>query len=279
VLLKEEQKLFKLLKGYVSGNISREKFTYSYCELLPLLESKLDKGLYHPLHVIVPTEDNSERAWKEDMRDMYLREIKNLDELVEKDEPSYAEKLSEEQQKALCQEAIQSIPKVALERSSIEWVKNNLIKDDEFVFIDEENNSRFDSYDVLYKACLVRKSFIMTAFSGGLPKLDYDYTLLINSLKKKVDGNTVWIRCSESDGLTAVDGTTWYTDPAEEIENLNWLEYTDPQMIQWGVCHLLFIPSNREWMLVHSNDFEGFSITLHGTGAFVSDVLNELNNA
>ncbi len=279
MLLKEEQKILELLNEYLSEKISRKEFTDTYSGLLPELESKLEEGLYHPLNVIVATDDNSERAWKEDMRNMYLREIENLDRLLEKDEPSYAENLTEEQQKELCNEAIDFIPKAALDRSSKKWIESSLIEDEEFSFFDESGKSKLGNSEVLYQAKLVRKSFIMTAFSGGLAKLEYDYALLIETLKKHTGGDTVWVRCSEPDGFRSIDGTPWYTDPADEIENLNWLEYTDPETTQWGPCYLLFMPENRKWLLVHANDFEGFSVVLHGPKDFLDEVLNEINHA
>jgi hypothetical protein len=279
VLLKEERKILHLLNEYVSGSISREKFVAKYGRLLPRLKEKLEDGLYHPLHVIVPTEDNSERAWKESMRNMYLQEIANLDQMLEDDEPSYVEKLTEEDQKSLCKEAIEFIPKAALERSTIEWIQGNLILNEEFVFNEDNGNPRFEVVEQLYTAGLKRMSFIMTAFSGDLPKLKFKYFDLIETLKRKTEANTIWVRCSEPDGLTAVDGTPWYSNPADEIENLTWLEYTDPQETQWGVCHLLFMPSHREWLLLHSNDFNNFSINLYGRVDFIRSVLGEIDCA
>lgn len=279
MLLKEEQKIFVLLNEYLSGEVSREKFSRVYTKLITKLKPKLEKGLYHPLDVIVPTEDNNERAWKENMRNMYLREIERLDRLLEENEPSYAEKLTEHQQKELCKEAIDVIPKAALGRSSKVWIESNLIEDEEFTFVDENGKSKLGSSEVLYQATLVRKSFIMTAFSGGLTKLEYDYALLVKTLKIHADGDTVWVRCSESDGFTSIDSAPRYIDPDDEVENINWLEYTDPQTNQWGPCYLLFMPGNRKWLLVHSNNFEGFSIVLHGPKEFMGEVLSEVNNA
>ena len=278
MLIKEEQEIFELITEYLSGAVSREQFTESYSQLLPKLESRLDGGLYHPLNVIVATEDNSERAWKENMRNMYLREIENLDSLLAEDEPSYAEKLTEQQQKELCQEALKYMPKAALDRASKEWVEDNLIEEDQFVFVDDKGNSKLGSYEILYQEKLVRRSFIMTAFSGGLPKLKFNYALLIETLKKHSPGDTVWLRCSEPDGFSAVESSPWYTDPAEETENLNWLEYTDPQSTQWGPIYLIFMSADREWLLVHANNFEEFSMTLYGAEEFLSNVLSELKS-
>lgn len=277
MLITEEQKIFELLKIYVNGDMSRSEFTESYSKLLPGLSDKLDEGLYDPLDVIIPTEDNSEQAWKENMREMYLREIENLDNLLEEDEQSYSEQLSEQQQKELCQRAIKYIPIAALDRSSKKWIENNLIENEEFVFFDGQGKSKFESHKVLYEAKLVQKSFIMTAFCGGLPQLDFKYSELIDVLKDNdISVSTVWARCSEPDGFALVASAPWYTNTSDEIENLNWLEYTDPQTTQWGVCHLVFMPSNKEWMLVHTNDFNNFSIALHGKEVFISNILERL---
>lgn len=277
MLITEEQKIFELLKNYVSGDISCSEFTESYSKLLSDLEDKLDEGLYHPLDIIISTEDNSEQAWKENMREMYLREIENLDNLLEEDEPSYSEKLTEQQQKELCQKAIKYIPVAALERSSKKWVENNLIEDEEFVFFDSQGKSKFENHKVLYEAKLVQKSFIMTAFCGGLSKLDFKYSELIDVLKESDESeSTIWVRCSEPDGFASVASTPWYTNTSEEIENINWLEYTDPETTQWGACHLIFMPSNKEWVLVHTNDFNNFSIALHGKEAFISNILKKV---
>lgn len=277
MLLTEEQKIFELLKNYVNGGMSRSEFTESYSKLLPELNDKLDEGLYNPLDIIVPTKDNNEQAWKENMREMYLREIENLDNLLEEDEPSYSEKLSDHQQKELCQEAIKYMPMAALDRSSKKWIENNLIEDEEFVFFDGQGKSKLENHKVLYEAKLVDKSFIMTAFCGGLSQLDFKYSELIDVLKESDEGkNTVWVRCSEPDGFASVASSPWHTDTSDEIENLNWLEYIDPETTQWGVCHLVFMPSNKEWLLVHTNDFDNFSIALHGKEAFISNVLKKV---
>ena len=278
-MLNEEQAVSDLLNSYISGELTRDTFTEKYKKLSENLESLLDEGLYHPLHIIVPTEENSDRAWKENMRSMYLNEISELDKLLEDDEPSYSEMLTEEKQKELCQEAIMAIPRFARERTVASWVKKNLIEDEEFVFMQKEGISKFGSVLPIYDAALRQKSILMTALFGGLGKLEFNYYDLIKELRSISKCECIWVLCSEPDGFSTVNIAPWYADQENEIENFNWLEYSDPESTQGGPCYLLFMPEDTSWMLLHENNFEKITISLHAKEKVMAQISDLVKNA
>ena len=278
-MLNEEQAVSELLKSYVAGELTRDVFTERYKKLSAVLEPLLDDGLYHPLHVIVPTKENSDKAWKENMRSMYLNEIAELDKLLEENKPSYSELISEEKQKELCHEAILAIPRFAQEREIVSWIKENLIEDEEFVFTQKDGSSKFGGSLSIYTTPLRQKSILMTGLFGELPKLDLEYYSLIKELRSNTESECLWVHCSEPDGFTSVEAASWYLDQEDEIENFNSLEYSDPEHTQGGTYNLVFIPVDVSWMLVHENNFESISITLHGKPELVDEIQKRIKSA
>ncbi|MEX0728744.1 MAG: hypothetical protein WD065_20895, partial [Planctomycetaceae bacterium] len=197
-------------------------------------------------------------------------------------EPSYYEKLSEDEQKEICKEAIEAIPKVALYRSISEWIQHNLIEGknySRFAFFDADGNSFLESFRILYEVPLICESFILTALAAGLSKPSFSYSGLIDSLKIAAHADTVWARCCECEGACWVEETGWYTDPRNEIENLQWIEYQGPSSTQGSPKHLVLVPEHKEWMLVHTNDFKKFSMVLHGSQDFINAIVKQSTEA
>jgi len=81
-----------------------------------------------------------------------------------------------------------------------------------------------------------------------------------------------WVRCSEPDGFSNIEVSHFFTDPYQDIENLHWIEHTDSQSTQGGVCHLILVAEDRSWMLLHTNTFSEFKIELHGSKQFIEKV-------
>ncbi len=277
MLISEEKEILELLEQYTNGELSRNTFTEKYGQVFAKLEEKFGDDVCYPLNIIVPTSGNSEQAWMQSMRETYQRELENLDSMLKEDEPSYTEKLSEEEQKELCVEAIGSIPKAALDRAAKQWIEDNLVEDEEFKFDDEAGVSKFGACKTLFQAKLVHESILMSALSGNLGRLDFEYAELVRLLKdSNEDVKTVWVRCSDVDGFSCIENTSWYTDHNQEVENLNWIEHTSAEETQWGACHLVLLPAHKEWMLVHSNDYENFKIQLHGSESFIKGITDQL---
>ncbi|OUS29202.1 hypothetical protein A9Q99_08795 [Gammaproteobacteria bacterium 45_16_T64] len=279
MLVNEEKEILELLEQYTDGELSRNTFTEKYGEVFAKLKEKLGDVVCYPLNIIIPSSENSEQAWQQNMREMYLREIESLDSMLEEDEPSYTETLSEKEQKELCSEAMRDIPKTALDRDAKQWIEDSLVEDGEFIFFDEAEVSKFGASRTLYQANLVHESILMSALSGDFGRLDFEYAALVRLLKdSNKDVKTVWVRCSDVDGFSSIENTCWYTDENQEVENLNWIEHTSPEETQWGACYLVLLPANKEWMLVHSNDYESFKIQLHGSDSFINGITERLKN-
>ncbi len=247
MMLKEEQEIIGLIEDYFANRLNLDDFLTSFRRLIPKLDSKLDEWLYYPLKDIADSK--------------------------------YFDKLPKFRKLEILKEAVDFIPKAAFDRDAKKWIENNLIEDEELVFMDQQGSSKFGAHEILYQAPLKRMSFIMSALTNGLPSLEYSYEILIDKLRSHTLDDTIWVRSSMCDGYPVIDSTSWYTNESDEIENISWLEHTSPQETQWGECHLLFMPSNYEWLLLHTNDYESFSISLHGNKTFIKSILKQVRNA
>jgi hypothetical protein len=271
--MKSAEAIVELIQNYLNNEIDQVNFNNSYPPLLAKYEEDIDDSAYYPLDVLAPSENNDDKAWKQNMKEMYLSEIAKLDDMLEDNEPSYSETMSVEKQKEHCREALERLPIELLDRSTKSWVKDELLEDDEFIFFDERKRSKLGCHKVLYVAPLESESFLITALNGSMPKFDFDYSELLQCLKKHGGHQrATWIRCSEPDGFSNIEVSQFFTDPYQDIENLHWIEHTGSQSTQGGVCHLILIAEDRSWMLLHTNTFSEFKIELHGSRQFIDEV-------
>jgi len=271
--MKSANAILKLIQDYLDNKIDQGYFNKSYPSLLAKYEEDISDSAYHPLDILAPSESNDDKAWKENMREMYLSEIAKLDELLEENEPSYSETMTVEKQKEHCKEALERLPVELLDRSTKDWIEKTLLENESFEFYDKNNNSKLGRHKVFYSTPLESDSFLITALSGHLPKMDIDHSKLLYSLKSLSNSQSAtWVRCSEPDGFYSIEVSQYFTDPYECIENLLWIEHTDSESTQGGVCHLVLVSQDRSWMLVHTNTFDEFKIVLHGSEEFIEKV-------
>jgi hypothetical protein len=273
--MKSAKAIMDLIQNYLNNDIDQAQFNNLYPSLLAKYEDDIDDSAYYPLDILAPSESNDDKAWKQNMREMYLSEVAKLDDMLEDNEPSYSETMSVEKQKEHCREALERLPIELLDRSTKSWVENSLIEDEEFVFFDECKRSKLGGHKVLYSVSIENESFLITALNGNIQKLDFDYCELLQTLKK-YGGNqcATWVRCSEPDGFSNIEVSQYFTDPYKSIENLQWIEHTNSQSTQGGVCHLILISEDRSWMLVHTNTFSEFKIELHGSKQLIEKLSN-----
>ena len=275
--MKSAEAIVELIKNYLNNDIDQAHFNNSYPPLLAKYEEDVDDSAYYPLDILVPSESNDDKAWKQNMREMYLSEIAKLEDMLEDNEPSYSETMSVEKQKEHCREALERLPIELLDRSTKSWVENVLLEDEEFVFFDECESPKLGDHKVLYVTSLENESFLITALNGNMPKFDFNYPELLKNLKKHGGSQrATWVRCSEPDGFSNIEVGRFSTDPYQDIENLRWIEHTDSQSTQGGVCHLILVSEDRSWMLLHTNTFSEFKIELHGSKQFLDKLSNDI---
>lgn len=271
--MKSAKAIIELIQKYLNNDLDQGDFNNLYPPLLAKYEEDIDGSAYYPLDILAPSESNDDKAWKQSMREMYLSEIAKLDDMLEDNEPSYSETMTVEKQKEHCREALERLPIELLDRSTKSQVEEELLEDDEFVFFDEHKLSKLGGHHVLYSASLENESFLITALNGDMPKFDFNYSELLQTLKKYGGPQrATWVRCSEPDGFSNIEVSQFFTDPYQDIENLHWIEHTDSQSTQGGVCHLILVAEDRSWMLLHTNTFSEFKIELHGSKKFIEKV-------
>lgn len=271
--MKSANAIIELIQKYLNNDLDQADFNNLYPPLLSKYEEDIDDSAYYPLDILAPSESNDDNSWKQSMREMYLSEIAKLDDMLEDNEPSYSETMTVEKQKEHCREALERLPIELLDRRTKSWVEDEILEDDEFVFFDEHKHSKLGGHHILYIASLEKESFLVTALNGNMPKFDFNYSELLQTLKKYGGRQrATWVRCSEPDGFSCIEVSEVFTDPYEDIENLHWIEHTDSQSTQGGVCHLILAAEDRSWMLLHTNTFSEFKIELHGSKQFIEKV-------
>jgi hypothetical protein len=271
--MKNADAIVDLIHDYLENKVDQKQFNRSYPSLLAEYEEGIDDSASYPLDILAPSESNDDKAWKEDMREMYLSELAKLDVLLDDNEPSYSETISVEKQKELCKEVLERLPIELLDRDTKLWVENTLLEDGGFVFFDDKNCSKLGGHKVLYVTPLENESFLITSLNGNMPKLEFEYRGLLKQLKKHGKSeHATWVRCSEPDGFSSIEVSQFFTDPYEDVENLHWIEHTNSESTQGGVCHLILVAEDRSWMLLHTNKFNEFKIELHGSQRLIADV-------
>jgi hypothetical protein len=206
----------------------------------------------------VPTDANSERAWKESIIKMYRQQMKELEDQLNCDDESYAEKLSTSERKSLCKEAIQQLRNQVNDILAKCWIEDNLVDDVVFEFTTLDGRSKFGDSKLLYSTPIFNESLLLTALSQVLVKPSNTFQQMLSSLREVcADEHSFWSRCSENDGAVAdVKIVFSYAGNAfDQLNQLAWIERTDPEETQWGDCHLLLMLFSHDWMFKISNNF------------------------
>lgn len=273
---KAAEALTRLIESYLSGQIDRETFAATYNAALSKYEDALGQGAYHPLGVIVPSDQNSERAWKLQFIDQYRAEIANLEAMLEAPEQSYSEKLTEAQLRERCSDAVFAIKRQVADLSAKEWMEINIVEDVEFNFCRKNGQSKLGHHQTLYRTQIHRQSFILSALENSMQPSSVSVYALLSALKERSEaGSPVWAMCTSPDNAIAnVDVGNYSEDPYGEFHRFCWLEQTSEQSVQGGVLDLVLLSADRSWLLRCCNTFDEFFIELHGEKGFVEKVAN-----
>ena len=277
-MLKRAKDLSEVLQQYVYGKITRKKFSKRFPGILKKYEETIDDSAYYPLDILVPTADNSDRAWKENMLSMYRNEIARLESLLEHNEPSYSETLSDQKLIEHCKEALERLPVEILDRTTKAWLEENIVNDVFFEFLDSKDISKFGYHEVIYQTPIEHESFLLSALNGKLRQCHISYPNLLQTLEDLSDSQrATWVQCSEPDGaIAAIEISSSFTDAYKDFDQFNWIEQTSGDSVQWGTCYLILLPEDKSWMLANINTFREFKIELHGNQQFVESVIEKM---
>ena len=256
-----------ILEDYISGKMPENNFFKEYTESLDRFEEMIEGELYWPLNLIVPTNSNSERAWKESMISMYKQQVLELEENLDSGEESYTENLSTSERKSLCKDAIKRIKNQVQDITIKTWIEDNLVENVFFEFLTADGKSKLGNYRDLYVTPILKESFLLSALSGVFVRPRFTFQQILSAIKDTFgDSQCFWAKCSEIDGAVAnvkVD-TIFEGSAFDQIDQIAWIERTEGQEVQWGNCYLLLMPFDYKWMLKISNNFQELKIEIHG---------------
>lgn len=268
--------LVDVLKSYVRGKISRDEFEIKFPPMLAEYEDVIEDSAYSPLGELVPSK-NQNTEWLENMIAMYQHEINNLKIQKQNPEKPYVHTLSKENYSELCKEGLDQLQIEISDRKTKMWVEANLIDDEEIEFLDKNGTSKFGNFETLYRCDLLHESFLVTALNGGIPRLPKTIEEILKKIE--IESNrapAVWVRCFDADGFALVENCYGIQNSYEDLDVIQWFELTTSSSTQGGICNLLLLPENKEWMLSLSNNFERFEITIHGSKTFVNSIASYL---
>ena len=275
------KKIENLITQFILGEISENSFKEKYPIVLGQFQELIEDDVYNPLDLLVPTNNNSERSWKESMIAMYKTELDKLENTLNDDDESYAEILGTNERKSLCKDALKAITSQVQDITAKEWIYDNIVVDDCcFEFMNIKGNSKFGNIQVIYESPIIKESFLLSALSNVLVKPSYSFQQILSSIRE-VSNQTkcFWAHCSEIDGVHAsieIQSSS-YGNAFAQIEQLAWLEHTTGGDVQWGDCHLLLLPNDYKWMLKITNNFKELKIEIHGEEDFLKNVKSVLH--
>lgn len=273
----------ELITQFISGEINENSFKEKYPIVLEQFQELIEDNVYNPLDLLAPTNENSERSWKESMISMYKNELDKLENMLDDGEESYTEMLGTNERKSLCKDALKAITSQVQDITAKEWINDNIVEDDcYFEFMDIKGNSKFGDIQVIYNSPIIKESFLLSALSNVLVKPSYSFQQILSSIRE-VSNQTqcFWAHCSEIDGVHAsieIQSSSFGT-AFDQIEQLAWLEHTTGDEVQWGDCHLLLLPIDYKWMLKITNNFKELKIEIHGKEDFLKSVTRVLNSS
>lgn len=274
---KVAQNLIHTINSYLSGEMNRKEFSIVYNTALIEYENEIGNKAYSPIDTIVPSDKNSEKAWKLNFIKLYEVEIQRIKAEIKKPEKSYAEKLSEVELKSLCPQAISAIKRQMLDVNTKKWIQENIVNDVNFEFFDVNGRSKLGNSLILYKTSIVKESLLFSALDNSIQTSSISLVETLKALKESLGTQSaVWSKCTSPDASHAsIDISSWSDDPLSEIERFLWLERESSQSVQsCGVLDLILLPEDRSWMLRGCNTFEEIFIELHGKDEFINMVFN-----
>jgi hypothetical protein len=229
------------LREFLKGSLSRPEFLDVFREALNQYKNVVNSRPYYPLEDIVD-------SWPK----------------------------SDQQLKELCSQAVERLPRELLDRSTRQWIADNLVLDESFSFANPDETSKFGASLVLYRTGVERQSFLLSAINGSLRPAPFKYEALLQTLRALAGEQlATWALCSEPDGALAIIDSVWSLGPTfEEPEQLSQLERIRGDHVQWGNCYLLLIPADRTWLLVNHYNFSELRIELHADAVSCKRVAN-----
>jgi len=273
-IAEKSNKVVAVLEGFINGDISTLEFERTFPIVLSEYEEVIGGSAYYPLDMLVPSFDKTVE-WRESIIQGYRTEIERMEKQMLQPVERYAQTLPKVKYRELCIEGLERFPIEILDRTTKHWVESNLIKEEEISFFDGNGESLFGTCESLYKCELKHQSFLLTAVNGGFPSFPKTLEELLKQLGElSNNAPAAWIRCYDSGGHACVEQCHNFEDPFKNMGVIQWIELTDIQHTQGGVCNLLLLPESKEWMLVLSNTFVFFEITIHGNNRFVEHVVN-----
>ena len=273
----------ELITQFISGEINENSFKEKYPIVLEQFQELIEDNVYNPLDLLVPTHDNSERSWKENMIAMYKNELKKLEDMLDDDEESYTEMLGTKERKSLCKNALKAITSQVQDITAREWINDNLVQDDCcFEFMNVKGKSKFGDIQVIYNSPIIKESFLLSALSNVLVKPSYSFQQILSSIREVSNQKQYfWAHCSEVDGVHASIKIQSFSSSTafDQLEQLAWLEHTTGEEVQWGDCHLLLLPSDYKWMLKITNNFKDLKIEIHGEKDLLKNIKSILSRS
>jgi hypothetical protein len=167
-------------------------------------------------------------------------------------------------------QALERLPREELDRTTKQWVSENLIDGEEFSF------EIYEEKVELYSSKIEGESFLLSSLNGTLKPLSFKFSDLLQVLKELSGGElAAWVLCSEPDNAFACIESIWSLGNVYEEDNqLSKIEQIRGDSVQWGNCYQLLLPKSKNWALVNFYYFEGFEMSLYGESSFLNEVLS-----
>lgn len=244
IAMKHAATLEATLNGFVSGNLPRTAFLVAFRDALHSYANAVDSRPYYPLQDIA--------------------------------ESGHA---PDDQLRRLCSQAVERLPRELLDRSTRQWMVDNLVAGDGFNFMNPDGSSKFGIAYMLHATPIEKMSFLLSAVNGNIRPASFKYETLLRALCVLSQGQlATWVLCYEPDGAGTHIHSLWSLgNTYEEPEQLANLEQISGQDVQWGNCYLLLLPADRSWLLVNRYNFREFSIELHAGKAACEQIAEALS--
>ena len=244
IAMKHAATLEATLNGFVSGDLPKSAFLVAFRDALHSYANAVDSRPYYPLQDIA--ESGS---------------------------------IPDDQLRRLCSQAAERLPRELLDRSTRQWILDNLVAGDGFRFMNADGSSKFGFAYALHATPIERQSFLLSAVNGNIRPASFKYEELLRALCVLSQGQlATWALCSEPDGAFAHIDSLWSLgNTYEEPEQLAKLEHVRGDHVQWGNCYLLLLPADRSWLLVNRYNFREFSIELHAGKAACEQIAEALS--
>lgn len=167
-------------------------------------------------------------------------------------------------------QALERLPREELDRTTKQWITDNLINGEEFCF------EIYEEKIELYSSKIEGESFLLSSLNGTLKPLSFKFSDLLQVLKELSGGElAAWVICSEPDNAFATIESIWSLGKVYEEDNqLSKIEKIRGDSVQWGNCYQLLLPKSKKWALVNFYDFNGFEMSLYGENSFLNKVLS-----